>query len=411
MELADHLLRTHSDLDPKLARTALLIMGHGQFELGQFAAAEAWYRQLLALPDVGESNAPIEEKLLAAIYKQAEAAEAAGAVDEAVNHYLRIAQQAPGSELAAKGHFDAVAAIEGQGRWAEAATLLADFRATYAGNALLVDAPKRLADLYEKAGDVGMAATELRGIAGTDKDPEIRRQALYRAGEMYLEIDKLSEAIAAFTDYANTYPNPVELSLEAMQHLDLLYQRIQSDRDRRVWLARKVELADRQGGAATDRMKFLAAEAQYVFATDARVEFDAIALTNPLKKSLQQKTAALKKTVAAYEKVSGYGVAQFATAANFQIADLYAALSHSVLESARPAGLSDLELEQYEILLEEQAFPFEEQAIALHEINAQRSWTGIYDEWVQKSFSALKTLNPGRFDREEVEVTYVHSIY
>ncbi|NJN52199.1 MAG: hypothetical protein HC809_10945 [Gammaproteobacteria bacterium] len=251
----------------------------------------------------------------------------------------------------------------------------------------------------------------MRGIATHDADPEVRRGALYRAGEMYLEIDDITESIAAFRDYANTYPMPVDLLLESMQHLDQLYQRINDEPSRRLWLAKKIELADRQGSSASDRMKFLAAEAQFVFAGDARRDFDMVALTNPLKKSLQLKTAALKKTVGAFEKVSGYGVQQFATAANFQIADLYAALSRSVLDSARPAGLSDLELEQYEILLEEQAYPFEEQAIALHEINAQRSWSGVYDEWVQRSFAALKTLNPGRFDREELEVSYVQTIH
>ncbi len=410
MQLASHLLRTHTDLDPKLARTALLIMGHGEFELGQFAAAEAAYRQLLGLPDVGESNAPVQEKLLAAIYKQAEEAEAAGSVDTAVDHYLRIANEAPGSELAAKGHYDAVAAIEGEERWGEAAALLAAFRSTYQGNELLADAPKRLADLYEKSGDVRSAAGELRGIAATDADTEVRRQALYRAGEMYLQIEDAGEARAAFEDYANTYAVPVDLSLEAMQHLDVLYARAGDESRRRHWLTRKIELADREGAAASDRMKYLAAEAQYVFAEDARRDFDAVTLSNPLKKSLQLKTTALKRTVAAFEKVTEYGVQQFATASNFQIADLYAALSVSVLDSARPAGLSEMELEQYEILLEEQAYPFEEQAIALHEINAQRSWSGVYDEWVQRSFAALKALNPGRFDREELEVSYVDSI-
>jgi hypothetical protein len=156
-------------------------------------------------------------------------------------------------------------------------------------------------------------------------------------------------------------------------------------------------------------MKFMAAEAQLVFAEDARREFDVIVIEAPLQESLERKQAALLRTIAAFEKAAGYGVQQFATASTFQIADLYAALSRSLLESERPAGLSALELEQYEILLEEQAFPFEEQAIAIHEINAQRSWSGVYDEWVQRSFAALKALMPARFDREEVEVAYVDS--
>ncbi len=69
-----------------------------------------------------------------------------------------------------------------------------------------------------------------------------------------------------------------------------------------------------------------------------------------------------------------------------------------------------MELEQYDVLLEEQAFPFEEQAISLHEINVRRSWDGVYDQWVQKSFEALRALVPARFDKQEMQVGYVDTI-
>jgi hypothetical protein len=81
------------------------------------------------------------------------------------------------------------------------------------------------------------------------------------------------------------------------------------------------------------------------------------------------------------------------------------------MESDRPDNLNELELEQYEILLEEQAFPFEEQAISLHEINMRRSWDGIYDDWVKQSFAELKRLMPARFDKQEIDVAYVETIH
>jgi hypothetical protein len=109
--------------------------------------------------------------------------------------------------------------------------------------------------------------------------------------------------------------------------------------------------------------------------------------------------------------VADYHVAGFSTASTFQIANLYASLSRSILDSERPPGLSALELEQYDILLEEQAFPFEEQAISLHEINMRRSWEGVYDEWVKKSFAELGRLMPARFDKQEIDVAYVETIF
>ncbi len=130
-----------------------------------------------------------------------------------------------------------------------------------------------------------------------------------------------------------------------------------------------------------------------------------------MKASLKNKTKSLKATVKSYERVAAYKVAEFASASTFHIASLYAGLSRSIMNSDRPANLSELELEQYEILLEEQAYPFEEQAITLHEINMRRSWEGVYDSWVKQSFAELSKLMPARFDKQERQVVYVESIY
>jgi hypothetical protein len=165
------------------------------------------------------------------------------------------------------------------------------------------------------------------------------------------------------------------------------------------------------GTSATDRATFLAAEAQYVFAEDERMSFEVIRLTHPLPKSLKRKQQALTRTVKAFEAVADYQVSRFSTASTYQIANLYASLSASIMDSDRPDNLNELELEQYEILLEEQAFPFEEQAISLHEINMRRSWEGVYDDWVKRSFTELRKLMPARFDKQEIDVAYVETIH
>jgi outer membrane protein assembly factor BamD (BamD/ComL family) len=413
VDLAEQLLQNQTTIDVTTRRTALLIIGHGRFEFGEYVAAEDAYRDLLALPDdpsgkvvVGEIN----ERLLATIYKQAEVAESLGDADGAVGHFLRLRDESPNSELGIQGFYDAIAVEQSRQRWERAAELLDEFRASYPDHELGADADKRLADLYERAQDWSRAAEEFSRIAAADPDPEVRRQALYRAAELYLDVQDVGNAVASLEQYARSYPEPVALQVEAIAHLDLLFQQTGEQARRRVWLRRKVELADQLGEQASERLSFLAAEAQAVFAAEERLRFDALELEHPLQQHLAAKRDALKRCIAAFEKMAGYGVRKFATAATFEIADLYAALSRSLLESERPAGLNELELEQYEILLEEQAYPFEEQAIAIHEINVRRSWEGNYDESVQRSFAALSVLMPARFDKQEIQVSYVNSI-
>jgi Flp pilus assembly protein TadD len=74
------------------------------------------------------------------------------------------------------------------------------------------------------------------------------------------------------------------------------------------------------------------------------------------------------------------------------------------MSSERPKKLSAEALEQYNALLDEQSFPFEEQAIAIHEINAKRVLDGVYDDSVRASFKALAELKPARYGKTELSV-------
>ncbi len=411
LDLAENLLQEWPDVADPLEKTALLIIGHGRFELGEFSLAESAYHRLLTMQLNEDEQPKVAERLLAAVYKQGEASEALGEVDSAVYHYMRIAELDPGATLAAQGHFDAIAAIEGAGRIAEAATLLAQFRNTYPHHELAGDIDVRLASLYEQSENWAAAAVEYVGLSQSAGDKEVRRQSLYRAAEIYLAENNVAAAIEHFRDYAHTYKRPLDIRMEAIHNIDGLYQRDGDEQKRRFWLNKKIEVHKEMGRAVTARATYLAASAQLVFANDERLLFAAIELTRPLKRSLKKKQSALKKTLKAFEKVAGYEVLEFTTASTYEIADLYSALSKSIMASDRPQDLSALEIEQYDILLEEQAFPFEDQAIDLHEINLRRAWTGTYDEWVRKSFAELMRLMPGRFNKPESEGTYAQAIH
>jgi hypothetical protein len=130
----------------------------------------------------------------------------------------------------------------------------------------------------------------------------------------------------------------------------------------------------------------------------------------PLADSLALKRSRVEQALAAYGKAAEYGVAEVTTAATYEIAELYHSLGRDLIASERPAELAAEELEQYELLLEEQAFPFEEQAIEVHEVNAARTAEGIYDQWVRKSLEALAGLVPARYAKDEVGESFVATV-
>ena len=102
-----------------------------------------------------------------------------------------------------------------------------------------------------------------------------------------------------------------------------------------------------------------------------------------------------------FVSIQNQPIADTTTAATYEIAGLYQDFGKSILDSERPAKLKDLELEQYNLLLEEQAFPFEEKAIQAHEANVRRIEQGRYDNWIKQSANALMQMAPGKYAKRE----------
>jgi hypothetical protein len=67
-------------------------------------------------------------------------------------------------------------------------------------------------------------------------------------------------------------------------------------------------------------------------------------------------------------------------------------------------------LSDYELVIEEEAYPFEEQAIEVHEKNFEMLTSGTYNPWVQKSLDKLVTLMPGTYARTEISAGYLESV-
>ena len=136
-----------------------------------------------------------------------------------------------------------------------------------------------------------------------------------------------------------------------------------------------------------------------------------VKLNQPLAESMKLKRELMEDVIKVYTDAADYGVAEVTTAATFQLGRVYEQFSKDLMDSERPAELDAAALEQYEMLLEEQMFPFEEKAIDLYKANADRAPNGVYDEWVQKSFDRLAGLMPARYAKKERSEDVVTSLY
>jgi len=172
-----------------------------------------------------------------------------------------------------------------------------------------------------------------------------------------------------------------------------------------------VQIDATAGAQRSDRSRFLAAKASLELADPVRRRFEVVKFTQPLADSLKLKKDLMEDVISAYTSAADYGVAEVTTAATFRLGEVYEQFSADLIDSERPADLEADALEQYEILLEEQVFPFEEKAIDLYKANADRAPNGVYDEWVQRSFERLARLMPARYAKEERSEDVVTALY
>jgi cellulose synthase operon protein C len=406
---AQALLARSPAVDPAKQRIAWTIVGQVSFNQGDYAQAENAFTHALAVAAANDpERADITERLAAAVYKQGEAQRAAGDQAAAADDFLRVARVAPGSKVIPTAQYDAAAALINAEQWSRAIEVLEAYRRDYPKGEYAADVGRKLAVAYVAAGRAGPAADEFEHIAANaHEDPAVVHEALSRAADLYQQSGNTARSVVMLERLVKEYPTPVPDAIELRQRLLEIAAKAGDVERQRYWQHEIVKADAAAGAARTDRTRYLASKAQLALAAPVRDEFRSVKLVAPLKQSLVAKKKSLDAAVLAYKQVAEYQVAETTTAATYETAELYRTLAHDLMTSERPKKLSAEALEQYNALLDEQSFPFEEQAIAIHEINAKRVQDGVYDDSVRASFKALAELKPARYGKTEASVGWV----
>ena len=399
---AQKLITVFPGADPDVLRSAWLVVGHASYELHHYSEGETAYGKVLALLPAGDkARSALVDNLAASIYKQGEEARAKGDFRAAANHFLRVGQKAPTSKIRPTAEYDAAAALIELKDWEKAATVLTGFRKTFPGNTLQPEVTRKIAYVYKEAGKLSLAAGEYERIERESKDDEVRREALTVAAQLHEKAGETARALDVYRRYVDCFPQPVELNLEMRNKIAEI---LKAQHERKNYLdeLRKIVAIDASAGSArTDRTRYLAAKAGLVLAEQKYDAFVEVRLVKPLKVNLARKRDLMKASTEAFSKLLDYEVGEVTAAATFYLAEIYAHFSVALNKSERPEGLSPEELEQYNLAIEEQAYPFEEKAIDIHEKNLQLISRGIYNEWIDKSLQKLAKLVPARYDRPE----------
>lgn len=399
---------------------ALYLQSQLQLQQEDYAAAEQSLQQLLSAPSTpGIDRQQLASQLASAVYQQAQRP-APVATQQAL--LAKLLQQ-PRSDFHEAAAWQQIELAES----GQAAALLRQFLTDYPRSERRLSAQAKLVALEDGAQNHAAASVLYQQMADESADPRIQREALWNAATAAGKAKQGDTALTLWQRYVSKFPQPHDAAQEAryaqLQLLDAMPQLAKrqnvavskSAAKRKKATSSEAAAASLQqslygqilqaeqlaAGAATERTRFIAASAALANAKLLAEQSRNVALTHPLKQSLGNKRRLMTSAIDGFEQAIRLGDRRVLTAATYQIAELYRSLAKDLLASERPRGLDELALEQYNLLLEEQAYPFEEQAIAIYQKNLVLLQQDYVDEHVRQSLQRLAELVPAKYQRPE----------
>ncbi len=405
------LIDGYPEADVSVRRSAWFVIAHSSFDIGQYANAEHAYAAVLDVTSADdESRQGLVDNLAAAIYKQGEQANLTNDHRLAADHFLRIRQAAPSSEIRPAAEYDAGAALIRLEDWTGAAAVLEAFRQSYPDHELNREATKQIALVYREKGDISRAAGEYERVADESNDPELRSEALLLAGDLYEQAWVPERALAVYRSYVTQFPKPLETAVETRFKIAKLHHAAHDEQAYHEQLRQIVAIDSAAGDGRTERIRHLAAQSALALAEILYQRFDEVALVQPFEQNLQQKQQRMDAALEAFGRLVDYEIGEVIAAATFYMAEVYFDFSRALIESERPTGLDPAAKQAYEMALDEEAFPFEQRAIEVHEKNLDLMAAGIFNAWIEKSLAKLGTLMPGRYAKFEQSSGFIASI-
>ena len=399
----------------KQVRIATQLQANSFYRQKNYQIAEQAYSLALKYVDRNsESRKTMRNLLASSVYFQAQQAKEDTPL-VAVEHYLRLGVRIPESSYRIAAQFDAANILLAQAMWRQAVDVLLPFQKEYPKHEYTASIPAKLANAYEQLKQWQLAAAQLLIMTQGQASVALKREAQYSAAEYYLKAGNLPKAIVTFRAYAHAYPEPFDVAQEVRFKMSEFYKQIKEPNKQYYWYRKLISFHDKAERKAKQpinvRSTYLASVAALGLGQAHQQTFTWTKLNLPLNKSLKRKQKSMEIAIDYYQKLLSYQRAEFVPQGTFNLAQMYKQLADDVMSSQRPKDLDEFALEEYELILEEIAYPFEDKSIEIHASNAKRAWQNTYDVWVEKSFSILAELEPAQFNKKEREIDAIHALH
>lgn len=386
---------------------ARLLIARTFFKEANFDQAAAWFRESWRKTKDDATHEEARRLHVYSLFKHAEELSNGNKAAEAAERFEAIHRQYPDSDVAQVSLYNAGKLYRSIGLERKATSLFETLATTYTDSEFASEALQMSVLILEALGDPVRAADDSMVLAFRSQG-EDRKTALLKAAELYSAGNVPGRAASSRSIYLQEFPEPVE---EFSKQLYLMGRDLEtvgnwesalSAYKRSVALQRKVK--DNQVLTA------FAARSQLRVAEKTFTSYGTYHIAPPIDKTVVRKRDLLQDVIKEFVSAGSYRTADVITASNYFIGRALELFKEDILSSPVPEGLSAAELEEYELLLQEMAFPFEAKALDAYRVNIQRSVKlELLDPWIEKTYERMAELAPWSYLRSE-SIAYPSSL-
>lgn len=385
--------------DHTLAPEAMERIARCYFRENDFAQAELNARKVEEFNPSEETREQALKLISFSIFKLAEIAETEQRFEDAVKHFFRLAEEFPEGEAAQVSLYRGAEGLRSMGREEEAAAVYKKLADTYKESRYAESALTLSSEILSSLGDWQGVASNYEDLYRLEPEGPDAAKNLFRAAKAREKSKEYELAAKLFAEYIEAFPQDPKMA-QAIYLESIAKRELGDEEGALAGFARAWETP------AEGKEGIYRARAALALGESELAKFSAVKLSGDLAQAFTDKETYLEVALGHLVNAASLPFAETLAASLFRAGESFEQMKNDILDSERPEGFSEEELEEYQFLLEEKAFPLEDRAIEYYRrgIAASRE-AGVHNEWVDRMYARLEVLLPWAFQRSEQPTT------
>lgn len=381
---------------------ARMLMARTFFKENDFKQASAWFREAWRKAKDPKKRAEAKKLHIYSRFKDAEELSRQKKPGDAAERFDSIYRRFPDSDVAQMSLYNAGQIYRNMGLEMKATSLFEELAAAYEKSDLASEALTTSVHILRALGAPVRAAEDSLALANRSTGDD-RISALIQSADLFAEGKEFARASTLRGLAVKEAPEPLErrssqilLAGENLESAGMWNRALEKYTD-------VISIRTRNpGNPVAGRLAYNAAKARLHIAEESYSRYQKVRIEPPLDRTTVAKRTLLQEVIGNFVAAGKYNIAEVSTASNYYIGLALEGFKDSILNSPRPDGLTAKELEEYELLLQEKAYPIEEKALKAYRVNVDRAVAlQIFDPWIEKSYQRLAELAPWAFERAE----------